>query len=180
VVTASFARNTAALVVEYKNVIDFADPGGHFFYSADPAEQRFIESGGAGRWVRTERSFKLGGSAPLCRFYGSVSPGPNSHFFTLDPDECTALKNAQISPTPKDRQQWNYEGFGFTMIPANADKTCMAGTQPVYRAYNNAFSPTGTKNFWDSNHRFSTRLGDINEVVALGWRNEGVVFCAPL
>lgn len=173
----------ANTLVEYRNSADFASsPGGHFFYSADPGEQAFVDSGGAGAFNRTGRSIKIGGTSQVCRFYGSVTPGPNSHFFTVDPAECAGLKSTQVTPTPATVPQWNYEGIGFAITApttaADGTKACAAGTAPVYRAYNNAFPLTGPKNPWDSNHRFSVQQSDIAELVALGWRSEGVVFCA--
>ena len=51
---------------------------------------------------------------------------------------------------------------------------CPPETVPVYRAYNN-----GVTRNRDGNHRFTTNLSGINDVVARGWANEGVVFCAP-
>jgi hypothetical protein len=174
---------TSGTVVEYKNNLDFPNsPGGHFFYSSDPGEQGYVDSGAAGAFVRTGRSFKIGGPSAVCRFYGSVAPGPNSHFFTVDALECNDLKASQVTPTPNERQQWNYEGVGFlTTAPTvtNGVKSCAAGTLPVYRAYNNAYLPSGAKNPWDSNHRFALSQADISEMVAAGWKNEGIVFCAP-
>jgi hypothetical protein len=171
-------------VVEYINTADFPnDPGGHYFYTADPAEQAWVDAGGAGRFVRTGGSFKTGGYVPVCRFYGSVSPGPNSHFFTADAGECASLKSLQQTPVPQDVQQWNDEGKGFyTVLPISGDdgsQGCMAGTVPVYRAYNNAYTLDGRKNRWDSNHRFSTDRSAIEALFGLGWRDEGIAFCAP-
>lgn len=172
-------------VVEYVNTLDFPGaPGGHYFYTADPAEQAWIDAGGAGWFVRTGRSFASGGFVPVCRFYGSMSPGPNSHFFTASEIECIGLKAMQLTPTPATVQQWNYEGPGFySVVPvpdAQGQMQCMAGTEPVYRAYNNAYPTSGGKNPWDSNHRYSTQSADIDEMVAKGWRSEGVVLCAPI
>lgn len=174
-------------VVEYVNTGNFPlSPGGHYFYSADVREQVAVDVGEVGAFKRTGRSFKAGGYAAVCRFYGSQQPGPNSHFFTASQDECDFLKNLQQYPIPSTQQQWNYEGQGFmanTPIPATAaggTPTCPAGSVPVYRAYNNAWDANGSKNPWDSNHRFSTDLNDIQEVVAkFGWRNEGMVMCSP-
>jgi hypothetical protein len=171
-------------VVEYVNTADFpSDPGGHYFYTADPAEQAVVDSGIAGRFLRTGQSFNTGGNLPVCRFYGSAFPGPNSHFFTADAGECTFLKGLQRIAIPQDMQQWNYEGTGFnSFLPvagADASHSCMAGTVPVYRGYNNAFTPEGQKNPWDSNHRFSTNHDAIQGLVGMGWRDEGTVFCAP-
>ena len=172
----------AATVVEYLNTADFPEsPGGHYFYSSDPAEQAAVDAGAAGRFNRTGRTFKTGGTSPVCRFYGSMSPGPNSHFFTVNQDECNALKAMQRTPTPTDIQQWNYERIEYNTTPpviVNGQLACPAGTNPLYRAYNNAFSPTGVKNPWDSNHRFSPVQADITQLVQqFGWRNEGLQFC---
>lgn len=170
------------IVVEYLNTGDFPNsPGGHFFYSSDRAEQAAVDSGSAGAFARTGRSFLIGGTSPVCRFYGSLTPGPNSHFFTVDVNECNALKAAQIMPTPAAVQQWNYEGIAYATTPVNVDaggaRSCPADTLPLYRAYNNAYPASGPKNPWDSNHRFTLQLADIAAMVAVGWRDEGIVFC---
>lgn len=112
-----------------------------------------------------------------------MTPGPNSHFFTVDPGECASLKGTQVTPRPATVQQWNYEGIGFATTPAsaaaNGSKSCPATTLPVYRAYNNAYPPSGPKNPWDSNHRYALQQSDVAEMVAIGWQDEGIVFCAP-
>ncbi len=170
--------------IEYRNVADFPrSPGGQYFYTADPAEQAFVDAGGAGKFVRTGKSFNAGGYVRLCRFYGSQNPGPNSHFFTTDDRECKQLQALQKTPTPSDAPQWNFEGYAFGMnaIRKNADgsRDCPVDSIPVFRAYNRAFDDAGKKNAWDSNHRFSTNQADIAEMVALGWKDEGAVMCAP-
>lgn len=101
------------LVIEYHNsVLD------HYFLSTPP-EAAIIDAGGAGPgWQRTGETFYVESLAyhpngrKLCRFYGSVSPGPNSHFFTLDTTECDFLKQLQAQ-TPPDQLRWNYEGLAF-------------------------------------------------------------------
>ena len=172
-------------VVEYNNTIDFPSaPGGHFFYTSDAAEQSYIDSGQAGHFQRTGRSFNTGGYVPVCRFYGSQTPGPNSHFFSADQNECTGLKALQKSPVPTDVPQWNSEGNGFyavaIVVDANGNRTCLKGTVPVYRAYNNAYAQTEKRNAWDSNHRFSTSHAEIDQmVINYGWSDEGIAFCTP-
>ncbi len=178
------APKRAGTVIEFRNTQDFPkSPGGNFFYTSDPAEAAFVDSGGAGHFVRTDKSFNAGGFVRTCRFYGSVSPGPNSHFFTVGDADCAALKNLQKTPRPTTEQQWNFEGYSFPMnVPRkNADGSfsCPQASVPVYRAYNRAFADNGAKNAWDSNHRYSTNQQDIAEVVALGWADEGVAMCAP-
>jgi probable HAF family extracellular repeat protein len=171
-------------VVEYANIEDFpGSPGGHFFYIDDPGEQAVVDSGVDGHFVRTGRTFNAGGSKRLCRFYGSAKPGPNSHFYTISDQECDSLKALQIVPTPTDVQQWNYEGLVFSEIPAqtgDAEVSCMAGANPVYRAYNNAYPTTGPKNPWDSAHRYSSNRADIEQLVSeFNWVDEGIAFCSP-
>lgn len=172
-------------VIEYNDTIDFPSaPGGHFFYSSDVIEQQYVDSGLVGHFQRTGRSFNAGGYVPVCRFYGSQTPGPNSHFFSADQNECAGLKALQRTPIPTDVPQWNSEGNGFyttaVVTDANGNRTCLTGTVPVYRAYNNAFAKDGKRNAWDSNHRFSTSHADIDQLVAnQGWTDEGIAFCAP-
>jgi hypothetical protein len=182
--TISDSAPVAGVVVEYVDTADFPNaPGGHFFYSSDPAEQAAVDSGAAGQFHRTGRQFLTGGTAPVCRFYGSISPGPNSHFFTVDQAECNQLKAAQVVPTPTTVQQWNYERNEYLTTPVSVagdgTRSCPAGTQPLYRAYNNAYTTSGAKNPWDSNHRFTPVQSDVAALVALGWRDEGIAFCTP-
>lgn len=165
----------APRVVEFYNTI--LD---HYFITADSAEANAVESGSAGPgWARTGNSFNVGGSAQVCRFYGSVSPGPNSHFYTALAAECLDLIRLQ-DITPATQKRWNFENFDFTItaalwpIPSNGkDGYCQSSMTPVYRAYNNGFS-RGI----DSNHRITSNLSAITEVVARGWISEGVVMCA--
>jgi len=167
-------------VIEYRNLRDFpGTPGGHYFYTDDAAEIAQLDLGTQGHFTRTGRSFASGGSRALCRFYGSRSPGPNSHFFTLIEDECAALRAAQQTPAPTSTPQWNFEGRVFAADPPRPDGGCAAGTTPVYRAYNNAFTVEGVRNGWDSGHRLASSPRDIGELATLfGWREEGVAFCA--
>lgn len=146
----------------------------HYFITADSNEAAQIDGGSAGSgWSRTGNSFKSGGNTPVCRFYGSQSPGPNSHFYTVDPGECDSLKQQQAS-TPATQKRWNFESMDFISTPP-ASGACPSGTQPVYRAYNNGY----TRGI-DSNHRITHSSSAIQEVVSRGWSNEGVVMCAPL
>jgi hypothetical protein len=160
---------SAATVVEFYNSnLDT------YFITAGPTEQAAIDGGSAGPgWSRTGYTFPAGGSTPVCRFYGSVWPGPNSHFYTVDPTECAFLKSLQII-TPITQPRWNFENLDFLSTPVQANGTCLAGTVPVYRAYNN-----GSTRGVDSNHRITTSMAAIQEVVNRGWTYEGAVMCAP-
>ncbi len=146
----------------------------HYFITADASEAAAIDGGSAGQgWIRTGNSFKSGGSAPVCRFYGSQVPGPNSHFYTLAGAECDGLKQLQAI-TPATQKRWNFESLDF-ISSSSTNGVCPTGTVPVYRAYNNGFA-RGV----DSNHRISSAMAAIQDVVMRGWINEGVVMCAPL
>ena len=167
-VTANFAFVTSPPVVEFHNAIL-----NHYFITADPAEATAIDNGIAGPgWSRTGLFFKPGGNLPVCRFYGSPAPGPNSHFYTAIADECNFLK--QLGATsPSSLPRWNFEGLAFSSsLPANG--SCPARTVPVYRAYNNGFL-LGK----DSNHRLTTSADALQQVIAQGWKYEGIAMCAP-
>ena len=149
----------------------------NYFITADAGEAAAIDGGSAGPgWSRTGNTFNSGGSASVCRFYGSQSPGPNSHFYTVDSAECQGLKDQQI-PTGDPRKltikSWNFESLDFVSTPPT-NGSCLGGTVPVYRAYNNGFA-RGV----DSNHRITSSTTAIQDVVSRGWSNEGVVMCAP-
>jgi hypothetical protein len=145
----------------------------HYFITADGNEVAAIDNGSAGPgWSRTGDTFKAGGDTFVCRFYGSLSPGPNSHFYTADADECAFLKQLQAS-TPATERRWNFESNDFSTTPA-VNRACPAGLLPVYRAYNNGFA----RNI-DSDHRITSNAAAIQAVVARGWIDEGVVMCAP-
>ncbi|MBK9607927.1 MAG: IPT/TIG domain-containing protein [Betaproteobacteria bacterium] len=144
----------------------------HYFITAEQAEATAIDNGAAGAgWVRTGFSydvaanqqaaqFKATAANPVCRFYAPF-PGPNSHFYTVDAAECTAVKTDP---------GWRYEGIAYYIQPP-AFGTCPAGTQPIYRVYNNRFQ------YNDSNHRFITNPATFLQMGERGWTMEGIVMC---
>jgi hypothetical protein len=153
-------------VIEYYN-----DKLDHFAYAIDPAEQRYIEAGGAGPgWHRIGHAFEawLPGqqptsSAPVCRFYGTPGRGPNSHFFTADKNECAAVRRDA---------GWLLESTSAFFVPSrdgiNAIGLDSSGFVP--RWYNGRFSSN------DSNHRMSSNSSAIGHHCVFAWRNEGIVF----
>ena len=159
-------RSPAAEVIEFYNTI--LD---NYFITADANEAAAIGSGSAGPgWSRTGNAFNSGGSTPVCRFYGSITPGPNSHFYTALASECATLKQIQAT-TPSTQKRWNFESLDF-YTTATANGACPTATVPVFRAYNNGFA-RGV----DSNHRITSSQAGIQEVVNRGWVSEGVVMC---
>lgn len=161
-------------------VFDFHNAGlNHFFRTANPAEAAAVASGQAGPgWQRTgddflafSRNVTDVGASVVCRFYGSLSPGPNSHFYTGAAGECDGLKRLQQS-IPATQPRWNYEEISFSVL-VPVDGVCpQQAPVPVYRLYNNGFASN------DSNHRYTTRTSTYYQQAALGWSKEGPVMCA--
>lgn len=130
-------------------------------------------------WTRTGRSIKLFAAptvdtVPLERhFFAKVAKGASrgSHFFTSISSEQTLLTS--INPTNQALDAKPYlesiEGYA---VPKTDAGTCPAGTSPIYRAFKGP--PTFVD---DGNHRFSTTLTQHQDMVRLGWTDEGVVFC---
>jgi Repeat of unknown function (DUF5648) len=155
-------------VVEYFNVHT-----GHYFMTVNGQEAAGIDAGAAGPgWVRTGFGFSAfidpapPGYVPapgwtVSRFY---APGPNSHFFTLDPAEAATLKQPGSG--------WIHEGPAFAIGKPDANGSCTGGYAPVVRLYNNRFAQN------DSNHRYVTNEAERARMVAKGWIDEGVKFCS--
>lgn len=167
------AQSTATVFEFYHTTLD------HYFRTSDVGEATGIDNGAAGPgWVRTGDNFLAypannfpTGAAPVCRFYGSVNPGPNSHFYTSDKTECDGLKALQAS-TPATQKRWNYEGIAFAIVPG-AGTSCASNLKPVYRLYNN-----GHARGEDSNHRYTTLQTEYTRLQTGIWKGEGVVMCA--
>jgi serine protease len=157
-----------------QSVIEFFNTMlGHYFITADASEASAIDQGSVGPgWQRTGKGFLAwtaasgvpDASLPVCRFYGTLGRGPNSHFYTVNANECAIVKNDP---------GWTYEGIAFyAFLPAS--EKCPGALQPVYRAYNNRFAQN------DSNHRYAVDLSTLQSLVTQGWTIEGAVFCVPL
>jgi hypothetical protein len=168
------AGAVSAQVTEFYNtVLD------HFFMTADESEKAAIRSGAAGPgWVDTNQSFWAWSptvtreSAFVCRFYGDLVKGPNSHFYSASTDECRSLLTLQDT-LPANQPRWNTEGYAFKVgLPVGG--ACTSGLVPVYRAYNDGFA-----HGIDSNHRYALDRALLTPLVARGWKEEGIAFCVP-
>jgi hypothetical protein len=168
-------------------VVEFYNAGlDHYFISADPAEIAVLDGGAfGGAWKRTGGTFPAwdvvgapAGTVPVCRFFGTdryradgSRIGPNSHFYTADPNECAFVKTAwqSVASDGVSYPAWTFESNAFAVkLPIGG--ACPTGTQPLYRSYNN-----GARG--DPNHRYSTRA-DLLQAMA-GWVFEGLVMCLP-
>jgi hypothetical protein len=137
---------------------------GHFFVTASTAEIAALDAGAfGGAWQRTGQTFNVGGTAVVCRFYGMPPKGPDSHFFTANPAECSNVMTQFAA--------WTFEGHAFAITPATNGQ-CPAGLVSVNRFFNN---PTTVGAM---NHRFTVTQQAFDQTVAMGWVNEGVVMCA--
>jgi hypothetical protein len=152
-------------VEEYMH--DLGDGRGHFFLLSDAGEKQFIDSGQAGPgWRATGHRFGayVAGSGraagKVCRFY---APGPVTHFYTASVAECEALRTHDLG--------WNYEGIRFEIdVPSGG--ACAVGLAPIHRLFN------ARPQFNDSNHRYVADDAIRASLVASGWVDEGLVFCA--
>jgi Repeat of unknown function (DUF5648) len=129
-------------------------------------------------WARTGQSFGswlpsgLAGSKRLCRFYGDLRAGPNSHFFTPEGFECDLLRSLEAA-APIGTPAWRFEGFAASVTDA-PDGRCPSNLTPVYRVYNRGFERGGV-----ANHRYTTDPAVYEQMQAKGWAPEGVRFCVP-
>ena len=160
-------------VVEY-----FHADYGHYFVTADEPEIANLDRGTESGWARTGKTFNAyaTGPAPLvpmCRFWSDQSFAPkSSHFYSPYANECAKVKR---DPT------WRFERDAFhARMPEGflGRRTCPAGTQPLFRAYNNGMSGA-------PNHRYTTNPAVLDAMIAQGWTMEGevatrVFACVPL
>ena len=159
-------------------VYQFHNPSlDRYFMTANEAEAEYLRATPATGEVpigsfRANVLDRYGSADSVCRFYGSPTLGPNSHFFTVDRDECEGLK-ALAERTPDNRARWNFEGVAFAAQPTTG--SCSGATPiPLYRVYNDGFVRNK-----DSNHRFTTSVAEYQATIARGWKGEGIKMCLP-
>ena len=138
-------------VVEYYNAaMD------HYFITWIAAEMANLDAGlTSTRWTRTGRTFKAfaasqSATSQVCRFYIPPEEG-DSHFFGRGAGECSATQQAQPDFVLED------PSYMHVVLPAAG--TCPAGTQPIYRVFNNR--P-------DANHRYTIDRAVRDQMVAQG------------
>jgi hypothetical protein len=152
----------------------------HYFMTVEGAEALGLDTTAAGTdWKRTGRAFgtwlpsELAGTTKLCRFYGDLKGGPDSHFYTPEGAECQFLRELEAA-TPIGQYAWRFEGYaGNVAVPT--DGQCASNLSPVYRLYNKGYEKGGVPN-----HRYTTDVLLYREMQDQeGWAGEGVVFCVP-
>lgn len=146
-----------------------------YFETAFPDEIAALDGGAfGGVWQRTGQTFNAWPlpanltAVPTCRFFSTIFDPKSSHFYTPSASECASLKTGTA---------WQYEGIAFYIQLADANGLCAAETVPLYRAYNNGMGGA-------PNHRYTTSLTVLNQMLAAGWLFEGngntkVFACVP-
>ena len=127
----------------------------------DALPQQFRKTGAS--FLTTRATFRADQQQPVCRFYSPVPRGgSNSHFYGTGND-CALLNTINAVA---------YEGYDFAAVsPVNG--ACPSGTPaPITRMFNNKGA---TKN---GNHRYVNNAVDKSQMLARGWVDEGVAFCA--
>ncbi len=150
--------------------VEFYNPTlNHYFVTAFPEEAAALDVGfPVAGWRRTGFDFKVWmrdtpHGLPACRFFGTPGIGPNSHFYTINPAECSFV---MANP------YWMFEAIAFNAEePVGND--CPPGRSLVTRIYNNGMGG-------QANHRFLTSHSEIAHMIQdEGWILEGPVFCTP-
>lgn len=135
---------------------------GHYFTTSSVDEVAKLDAGAFAGWVPTGQSFNVHpagtpGQVSVCRFF-SVSFGlRGSHFYTPLAGECATVKQ---NPT------WIFEGEVFSVLLPEGDGGCPAGTQPLFRLYNNGQGDA-------PNHRYTTSPATRAQMLGQGWISEG-------
>src|SRR5690349_12443929 len=147
--------------------IEYYNPSlDHYFMTSGPGEVAILDAGTPiVGWVRTGYIFKVyapgtAAGTPACRFFGKAGVGPNTHFFSILPNEC-----ADVMASPL----WTFEGLVFRVEGPNAAGECPADRVPVVRMYNNGKEG-------EANHRYLTSHSEIGAMLLQGWIVEGTVF----
>jgi hypothetical protein len=165
---ATSTQTTTVDLVEYHHAA-----WDHYFMTGIADEITKLDNGTFVGWARTGYKFKAyptgtANSSSVCRFFSTAFAPRSSHFYTPFSTECTTVKS---------NVSWSFEAEVFNEpIPA-LDGTCVAGTVPVYRLYNNGQGAA-------PNHRYTTDVSVRTQMIGQGWVPEGygalgVIMCAP-
>jgi hypothetical protein len=156
------------MAIEYHN-----EDLDHYFvtHRTDEIAKLDSTSNGVTGWVRTGAMFPVlaradADTTPICRFYIPPAYG-DSHFYGRGTDECAATARNNPGFTLEDRE------FFHMVLPVQG--MCPAGTQPVYRLFDNR---------GELNHRYTVERSVRDSMVQAGWVAEGdgadrVAMCAP-
>src|ERR1700730_1926357 len=145
-----------------------------YFETSFPDEIAALDGGAfGGVFRRTGQTFMVWpqtnpSASPTCRFFSTAFAPKSSHFYTPFASECAIVKTEPA---------WQFEAIAFYIQLAGLDGLCSGGTIPLYRLYNDGMGGA-------PNHRYTTSLAILNQMVAAGWIFEGngdtkVFACVP-
>jgi len=156
-------------VIEY-----FHEGFGHYFMTSDTDDISKLDNGTTIGWTRTGFQFNAyatpgDDTSPVCRFFSTAFAPKSSHFYTPFAFECAKVQA---------NSDWTLENTAAFHIVDTTDGSCVAGTKPVYRLYNNGQGAA-------PNHRYTVDLTARAQMIAQGWIPEGigldgVEMCSPL
>lgn len=156
-------------IVEYYN-----SQLNHFYLSSLQAEMDWLDGGGGGGgWVRTGESWTTHvPSAPNCAaprydpvyvFQGTPGVGPNSHYFTANPEECGWLRTSQPA--------WSFLAIPFGASRVTTQGCTLDAPVGLFVLYNNRAAQN------DSNHRYTSKIAIYEAMMAQGWIGYGIQLC---
>ncbi|HEV8553678.1 MAG TPA: hypothetical protein VGR65_09895 [Casimicrobiaceae bacterium] len=153
-----------AATAQTQTAVEYYYGGWNFFFvTAFPDEIAALDGGAfGGAWKRTGETFDVwtgptNGAVPTCRFFSTIFAPKSSHFYTPYAAECAALKAGT---------GWQFEAIAFYLQLPDANGNCPAGTEVLYRLYNNGMGGA-------PNHRFTRNAALFNQMRAAGWPFEG-------
>jgi hypothetical protein len=153
-----------------------------YLMRASAGDVALVESGRMGAWKRTGQQFRawlrMGDgpeqASPVCSFHVE---GSSSRFYTGAAGDCAYLKTLETREradsivTGRAFPGWSYDSIAFyALLPQGGE--CPAGSDPVYRSYNDRAAGE------ESNHRFTTNARQ-RAAMAMSWIDEGIAFCSP-
>jgi hypothetical protein len=145
-----------------------------FAYATSREEQAALDA--TTLWERSGRTFKTGGYVSVCRIDGPAAYGVATQFFSANEGECQALQSAPglIS------KGYSFRASTPRRTSAAVPNLCPAGTVGLYRFYKPNASSVSNRAV--PNHRFVTLSDPENaadQMLFLGWINEGITLCVP-
>lgn len=166
--------DAGAPVAPTTTVVEYHHTGfDHYFVTSFANEIAALDAGQFAGWVRTGQVFtvwsaNVGNLPGVCRFFTTSFAPTSSHFYTPFGNECT---DTRANP------DWEFEAIAYYVQVPDLAGNCTAGTQPLYRLYNEGKSGA-------PNHRYTTSLVVRNQMLMQGWSPEGfglgVVSCLPV
>ena len=144
-----------------------------YFITADPREIAVLDEGTIRGWARTGEHFPVfpadgipgDYSGPVCRLYGLPEAGLDSHFYSIDPDECAVVLERWPSSWTLEASAVFGAGYAFGFVDESGAIVhyCDPG-QPLFRLYSNGAG---------SDHRYTMSREVRDGMIARGWIAEG-------